>query len=144
MPKPYKIKNISRILDANLNRAKEGLRVCEEITRFILNSPAFTQGLKELRHRITALSERLAAKADMLQERDSLADRGKNIYGQELKREDTQDIFFANIQRAKESLRVLEEFSKLKEKSLAREFKDLRYSLYELEKKIAHRLLALR
>jgi len=47
------------------------------------------------------------------------------------------DIYFASMQRVKESLRVLEEFAKLKDKQIAVEFKHLRYSLYSIERKSA-------
>ena len=41
-----------RILDANSNRSREGLRVCEEVARFVLNSHPLTKDLKRLRHAI--------------------------------------------------------------------------------------------
>ena len=63
-------------------------------------------------------------------------DVGKKIFVNELKRENFKDIFFANIQRVKESVRVLEEFAKLRQKSAALKLKKIRYALYELEKKI--------
>lgn len=131
---------IFRIIDANINRAKEGLRVCEEITRFLLNSPLFTSGLKKIRHRIDFLALRLAAKKDLMTGRRALSDVGKRIYANELKRENLKAVFFANIQRAKESVRVLEEFSKLRDKRVALNFKKIRYDLYELEKKILRKI----
>jgi len=42
----FKENKVGRIIDANLNRVKEGLRVCEEITRFILDNHKFTLNLK--------------------------------------------------------------------------------------------------
>ena len=73
-------------------------------------------------------------------ERDSLRDVGKNINTNELNRGNYQDIFFANMQRAKESARVLEEFSKLSNKNVAIRFKKIRYDIYEVEKKTAKRI----
>ena len=73
----------------------------------------------------------------LLEGRDSATDTGKSIYVNELNRKDVRDIFFANIQRVKESLRVLEEFSKLFSIKTAVSFKEIRYQVYELEKKIA-------
>ena len=46
-------REIFRIVDANFNRSREGLRVCEEVTRFVWNSPALTKELKSVRHGIT-------------------------------------------------------------------------------------------
>ena len=140
MPVPSKSKIINRIIDANINRAKEGLRVCEEITRFILNSATLTAELKKLRHRIDTILKELPDRTILLKQRCSLSDVGKNIYVNELKRRDYQEIFFANIQRVKESIRVLEEFTKLKNSRLAIKFKEIRYRSYEIEKKVAKKL----
>lgn len=131
---------INRILDANLNRASEGLRVCEEITRFILENHSATQTLKGIRHEIHALEKVLPARSSLIDERNALKDIGKNIYANELKRKNTTDIFLANMQRAKESVRVLEEFSKLTDTRAAIRFKKIRYNIYEIEKNIARLL----
>lgn len=131
---------VYRVIDANINRLKEGLRVCEEITRFILNSRAFTSEFKKIRHRTDAILRCFPGHMALFQERESLRDVGGRIYGNELKRKSYQDIFFANIQRAKESVRVLEEFTKLIDKNIAVKLKRLRYDLYELEKKVAQRI----
>ncbi len=134
--------NINRILDANLNRASEGLRVCEEITRFILENHAETAYLKKIRHEINSLAKELPAKKGLLKERDAKKDIGKNIYVNELKRGNIEDIFLANIQRTKESIRVLEEFSKLINTHIAIRFKKIRYNTYEIEKRIMQSITA--
>ena len=144
MPGYFKIKGIDRIIDANITRAKEGLRVCEEITRFILDSRSLTAALKNIRHTIDSLSRSLAQNKNLLKARESRKDIGKNIYINELKRRGVKDIFFANCQRVKESIRVMEEFSKLKNKATALKFKNLRYALYEIEKKTAGKIASLR
>jgi len=139
-----KIKSINRIIDANINRTKEGLRVCEEITRFILNNRALTSEFKNIRHKLDAIFKHLPGSlSDLLKERRSLTDVGRNIYINELKRKDFQDIFFANIQRVKESIRVLEEFTKLENINFAIKLKRIRYDIYEIEKRVAKRILAL-
>jgi len=132
-----KDKSISRIIDANANRLKEGLRVCEEVARFILENRCLSRELKTIRHRIDAIIKKKFSKFELLETRDSCNDIGRIIFGKELKRNSLADIFFANLQRCKESLRVLEEFSKLKDKTCARSFKNLRYAIYEVEKKSA-------
>ena len=43
---------IKRIIDANVNRAVEGLRILEEIARFILEDKETTNELKNLRFKI--------------------------------------------------------------------------------------------
>jgi len=139
-----KIKGIDRIIDANINRIKEGLRVCEEITRFILNNRTLTSEFKKIRHEIDAIVKRLPySSLDLLSARKSLKDIGRGLYINELKRKDFKDIFFANIQRTKESIRVLEEFTKLINKNLAIKFKKLRYDIYEIEKRAVKKLSAI-
>lgn len=134
--------SVNRIIDANINRTKEGLRVCEEITRFILQDYRLTSKLKKVRHDIDLIvKKKLPANIKLIGERNALKDIGRNIYARELKRKDISDIFFANMQRIKESTRVLEEFSKLKNISAAIDFKTIRYTLYELEKTIVKKLL---
>lgn len=140
MPGHFNIKGVDRIIDANLNRAQEGLRVCEEIARFILNSRSLTSELKNVRHKVSLIARNKSVFLDIIRRRNSLNDPGKEIYGNELRRKDYRDIFFANIQRVKESIRVLEEFSKLKDTSCAIGFKRIRYRIYEIEKSITQRL----
>ena len=129
-------RKVNRILDANLNRAKEGLRVCEEVARFVLDNPKLTSRLKAARHKIDRLARSLASSPELLKMRKSLSDVGRNNSAGELKRENVDDIFRANIQRCKESMRVLEEFSKLSDLKAALKFKALRYEIYDIEKVI--------
>jgi len=126
--------NIGRIIDANLNRVKEGLRVCEEITRFILDDHKFTAQLKAARHKIDLLVSRIYSPPELFSQRKAQTDVGRFNSSGETKRGNCKDIFWANIQRVKESLRVLEEFSKLVDVKVALGFKQLRYKVYEIEK----------
>ncbi len=41
---------IERLIDANLNRLKEGIRVIEDINRYIFDDASLTSTLKQLRH----------------------------------------------------------------------------------------------
>lgn len=134
---------VKRIIDANINRFKEGIRVCEEVSRFILEDRPLTASLRNLRHSADAAIRRLPKNA-IIRCRDSARDIGRKLYGGELRRKGAADILFANIQRAKESLRVLEEFSKLASKKAAIEFKEARYRLYSIEKRIAEKTAGLR
>lgn len=140
MLKQNKKSTVNRIIDANINRLKEGLRVCEEVTRFILNNRALTLKLKKLRHEIDALTKTLVPRGLLLKERSAKEDVGRKLQGNELKRGSLMDVFFANIQRAKESTRVLEEFSKLININSALKFKRIRYKIYEIEKKAAGKI----
>ena len=129
---------IYRILDANFNRAREGLRVCEEIARFVLDDRNLTRGLKEARHKLTAILQTMGMKS-LIEARASERDVGRGLKVDKEKRSDTRDVFLANIERVKESLRVLEEFSKLLEKD-AEELERVRFDVYSLEREAVGKL----
>lgn len=135
-------KDIYRIIDANLNRAREGLRVMEEIARFILSDAEITKRLKDLRHSLSRITEGLpAGSRELLRARDSQGDVGARTYTEsEAKREDYYQIVSANMGRCQESIRVLEEFSKQIRAEAGLKFKEIRFSLYTLEKEILEKL----
>lgn len=130
-------KKIYRILDANINRAREGLRVVEEVARLVWEDEKLSKNLKNLRHRITRISQYNFDQKLLLKHRDSQGDLGAKGMGfYEGKRKDVKTIVQANLRRAEEALRVLEEFGKIVKKGVAEDFKNLRFKLYTLEKKI--------
>lgn len=144
MPRNFSNKTFYRIIDANINRAREGLRVAEEFTRFILNDSLLTAKLKNIRHGLLDIVNRLPVeKFRLIEERDSLRDAGKDILGREAQRDSYLDILLANLARVKESVRVLEEFSKLISKTTALRFKETRYGVYDIEKKIIKKIKSL-
>lgn len=124
------MKKILRVLDANANRAMEGIRVVEEIARFILEDKKLTAETKTLRARLK--HSVLCLKAEKFREAEK--DIGARLYPEsEGKRKNLLDIFKSNIKRGQEALRSLEEFSKLVDASLGKKFKALRFKLYEIE-----------
>jgi len=125
-------KRFYRIIDANFNRAREGLRVCEDVCRFFYNKRKGTEKYKRVRHRLTTVLKSWDIQ-QMLAARDTGRDVGRQGNESELVRRDLKDIFYANSQRVKESLRVLEEFAKLIDIKSARDLKSLRYQVYLLE-----------
>ena len=128
-----KIDNSSllRVIDANLNRYKEGIRVVEDIYRYIFNNKNISSKLKKLRHIQTNIKiEKL------LKNRDSINDVLKTSTKSEQNRKNIEDIIIANIKRAQESARVLEEIFKLNDIELSEKFKSNRYELYNIEKLI--------
>lgn len=120
-----------RVIDANLNRLKEGIRVVEDIMRYRDNNKELSTQLKNLRH---------LAKIDdiqsLLQHRDSINDVLRPTIQSELNRVDINSILIANFKRAQESARVLEELFKLSDAKQSENFKSIRYTLYNLEKEI--------
>lgn len=121
------------LLDANFNRTREALRVCEDLERFERRSRSSAGELRKIRHAVTAVLKELPRRA-LLGGRDIAADFGKAPHKLEKHRRDTNDIYFANLQRAKESLRVLEEVLKLSDGRLSDRIKKLRFRVYDYEK----------
>lgn len=134
--------DIIRIIDANLNRSREGLRVCEDIARFTLSSASLTRDLKEVRHAISDIAKKKPLGPGVLSEsRDSEKDIGRcSKTAGEMSRDRIADIFSANIERVKESLRVLEEFFKLIDKRSSAKFASLRFRTYDIEKRAVKKL----
>jgi thiamine-phosphate pyrophosphorylase len=132
-----------RIIDENLNRLAEGLRVLEDIARMVLNDSDLTQQLKTLRHNLIRAD--LPFNLELLRSRDSTTDVGANSEVDGEKREkDLPLLAVANSRRAQESLRVLEEVAKLPEvrSSLdSNQFKNARFELYTIEQKLVSRLI---
>lgn len=137
MPVVVKVtdKNVDRLIDANYNRAKEGLRVCEDVCRFVWDAKSHTRGYKNARHRLTDIMGALQL-SRMIQARNTAGDTGRGSTGGELKRTGARDIFYANSQRVKESVRVLEEFTKLNHQRTSEDLNRLRYRIYALEKNV--------
>lgn len=134
-----------RIIDANLNRLCEGLRVLEDITRFILNDPDLTEKLKTLRHNVVFQDSTIQEK--LLNSRNITEDVGAFIdIDNEGIRENTTNLVTANAHRAQQALRVLEEIAKLPHQDIPLDWQKIqrtRFQMYELQQIIISRLLRL-
>ena len=117
-----------RLVDANLNRLKEGIRVIEDINRYLYDNASITSKLKTLRH-----LARVDKYSLFLRYRDIQNDVLKTTTESEAKREDVPSLLLANYKRAQEAARVLEESFKLIDPAKADDFKTIRYELYALE-----------
>jgi len=122
---------ISRVVDANLNRLREGIRVVEDILRYKDNNKHLASKLKTLRH-LARINETL----NMLSFRDSNNDVMRSSIKSELNRKNLENIIIANFKRAQESARVLEELFKLNNQTYSENFKYIRYELYQIEKDV--------
>ena len=129
-----------RIIDANLNRVTEGLRVCEDVTRFVLNNKVLQRKLKTLRHCANDLRKEKAIYFESISARDIHNDIGVKTLKNDILRKDFYDLFVANSQRVKESLRVLEEVLKIFDVNHSEKFKKIRYEFYSVEKNGAKEL----
>ncbi|OQR41649.1 thiamine-phosphate pyrophosphorylase [Aliarcobacter cryaerophilus] len=121
-------KNHLRLIDANLNRLREGIRVVEDIFRYIYNDKEISTKLKSLRH-----IARTKNYYELLETRDVENDVLRESIKSEQNREDLNSILIANFKRAQESSRVLEELTKLSSIEDSENFKYIRYELYNLE-----------
>ena|SRR5271157_1210461 len=129
---------VLRALDANCNRAREGFRVAEDVARFVLNDSALLNRLKKLRHGVTEAEKSIFKSAQIrLSARDVEKDLGKsNKEKGEKVRTNPKELLKANLKRAQEALRSLEEFSKLLKHPAAAKFKKFRYECYQIEEKL--------
>lgn len=134
-PKSHEVAAL-RILDAAGNRAREGLRVIEDLVRFMLDDRHLTNLCKQLRHDLTETIAQVPM-ANRLAARETQADVGTVLTTvSEQRRTDTAAVLAANFARLQESLRSLEEFAKLIDAGLAEQFKQLRYRTYTLQRAI--------
>ncbi len=129
-------REIYRILDAAANRGREALRVIEDAVRFLDDSERLATLLKSARHQFAATANKLDLHERMLA-RDTLGDVGTRIETQdEYRRSTLLEALIANFARLEEAARSLEEFSKIVEPQLAREWEQIRYNAYSLEKEV--------
>jgi len=118
-----------RLLDANLDRAREGLRVLEDWCRFSLDRPDLVARSKDLRQRLGRQHHERFKLA-----RHSATDPATGLaHPAQLERQDDTAILAANAARVQEALRVLEEFGRRDEPELAAEAAAIRYLVYDLE-----------
>ena len=131
-----------RIIDANLNRAGEGLHLLEEIARLIVNDAGLAQQLKTIRHEV--LRGDWLFNQQLLQSRNSEGDVGIDIeVPGEKKQRELPIAVVANARRVQESLRILEEMSKIpgtSPKLDPEKFKEARFAIYTIEQTLLSKL----
>jgi thiamine-phosphate pyrophosphorylase len=127
---------IYRIIDANFNRAREGVRIIEEFCRFALNCSPLAERAKRLRHELSSAIDRLDA-GRLISSRDTVGDVGigKTVDNQ-LMRDSLNDCFTASCKRLTEALRTLAETIQTLNRPVAEAIEQLRYEAYTLEKDI--------
>lgn len=125
-----------RIIDANLNRLREGLRVIEEWCRFVLENPILAAEVKTIRHELIQIATSANwGRENLLTHRNSEEDVGTKIgTPTEYIKANEKEVLLANFSRVQEAIRVLEEFGKLE--NLGHLFEKLRYQTYTLEKNV--------
>ena len=140
------------MIDANLNRSSEGLRVLEDVARFVLNDVELSRRLRTLRHDLARETKSL--RIGLLSQRDSEHDIGRPHSVSLPSREGKPnmgtaslpgltDLVTANAKRAEEALRVIEELAKLPELSstlTSSRFEQARFALYTFERDLVSRI----
>lgn len=132
---------IARILDANLDRAREGLRIIEDWCRFGINNVPMAGECKQMRQELASWHSQEIRTA-----RDTPGDIGTQLtHPQEEQRASIHQVLQANLCRVQEALRVLEEYGKIYSPDMGIAFKQMRYRVYTLETNLLafrrHRLL---
>ena len=127
-------REIYRILDAAANRGREALRVVEDAARFLEDDAELTARLKETRHQFAAAQNKFDRR-ERLDARDVAADVGTCVETEdEYRRTSLADVLAANFARLQEAARSLEEYSKIVAPEVARDWEQIRYAAYSLEK----------
>lgn len=129
------VKPFYRLFDANLNRACEGLRVLEDVARFVLSDAALAEKIRAARHELRRAAPNLPA--DLLDARDVSRDFG-TAYA-EASHVKTSAFVGANARRVQEAARVLEETARFLVPEAVETFKRTRFLAYELEQDLLGR-----
>ncbi|MEK9148819.1 MAG: thiamine phosphate synthase, partial [Candidatus Desantisbacteria bacterium] len=117
-------RNTIRLIDANLNRVRESLRVLEDVARFIIEDYKKAEEIRLIRHN---LHNFLPPAHILITARDIERDEGRRF--ESPKKKGWQDVLTKNFAKCEEGLRVLEDFANPNISSL-------RYQLYGIEKQL--------
>jgi len=133
-----------RIIDADTNRACEGMRVLSDVARFVLNNASLAERAGALRRAIRDIASAKMGRGEqhLLDARNVDGDPDKDTTGERARsRGRLVDTVAASARRTQEALRSLEEFSAPLFGDAAAEYARLRFECYNLHAEIA---LALR
>ncbi len=120
---------VAQIVDANLDRAREGLRVLEDWARFALGRKDLVKSFKNFRqilgkHHLKVYKE----------SRNFINDKCAGLsHPEQYKRNNSSSIISSNAARVQEALRVIEEFSRDHNQNLSNISSNIRYAIYNLE-----------
>ena len=123
---------IAQLIDANLDRAREGLRVMEDWCRFGLKNSDFSIQIKDWRQQLGVHHLNIYRKARVISDDPAI---GISHPLQKV-RAAPEKIFIANASRVQEALRVIEEFTRITDPKLCEIATKIRYETYEIEIKV--------
>jgi len=128
------MQKILRIIDANFNRTREGLRVIEEAIRFVYQNEKILKEIRKIRHEISVKIFKFFPPEKLKSSRFIREDKGKSL---DIKKKiNFKKVVETNFLRVEESLRCLEEYSKIINSDAFGFFHNIRFKIYEMEKKI--------
>ena len=120
---------IAQIVDANLDRAREGLRVLEDWARFALGRKDLVKIFKNFRQILGKNHLRVYKES-----RNFVNDICTGLsHPEQFKRNNASSIISSNAARVQEALRVIEEFSRDHNQNLCKISSEIRYEIYNLE-----------
>lgn len=133
-----------RILDVNINRVSEGLRVLEDHMRFGNNAEHSTVKIRELRHAIRSILKKYDS--NLLVSRNTFADFGKDFahdrVNNDCKSVSVAQLCTANCKRIQEAIRSIEESLKIiGDYEASQKMQNLRFMSYALEQLFARKQL---
>ena len=118
-----------QIIDANLDRAREGLRVLEDWARFGIGKEDFVIKIKNFRQILGKNHLEIYKNS-----RNHIDDQCKGLtHIEQAKKKSPEKIISSNAARVQEALRVIEEFSRDHNQKLSKLASNIRYEVYTLE-----------
>ncbi|MGD8978913.1 MAG: thiamine phosphate synthase [candidate division WOR-3 bacterium] len=124
-----------RIIDVNLNRLDESLKLIEDITRFQLEQRQLLTQIRKIRIDFLDLKKALPL-TKIIGSRRSQKDLGRKKKFDSSRGKDQTGLMLATLSRAKESSRIIEETLKTVHPHLSNKAKKIRFQIYDLEKGI--------
>ena len=123
---------IAQLIDANLDRAREGLRVMEDWCRFGLKRRDLSIKIKDWRQQLGVHHHDIYRKARL----KSIDPAMGVSHPLQKVRATPEAVFIANSSRVQEALRVIEEFTRITDPRLCEIAANIRYETYEIEVKV--------
>ena len=120
---------VLQIIDANLDRAREGLRVIEDWSRFGLGRKDLVDKIKNFRQILGRNHLNIYKES-----RNLIQDNCRGVtHREQFNRKIPEDLISSNSARVQEALRVIEEFSRDHNIQLSKKASEIRYEIYDLE-----------
>ena len=109
----------------------------EDFLRFVIEDRHLTEMCKQLRHDVVVVMERIP-RSHLSEARDTTSDLGTTVVtDRERRRDDTFSVAAASFKRVQQSIRCLEEYTKILDPNLGGQFEAIRYRTYTFDRAVA-------